>query len=304
VARIRQIKPGFFLDDELASCCRDARLLFIGLWVIADRAGRLADRPPRIKAQVFPYDQDIGIDEIEHYLEELTDGCFIERYMTDQGKRLIEIRNFEKHQHFHAKEPDSELPPPEHLRNKHRTSTVPASDKYGASTVQEPVKTDAGTGQEPDKTGSSRLGIGYLVSGIGDRGVGVGIGEGSGEGKTKPPASKSHPHTHTAAADFVLSEELREWSEAAAPDIDPEAEAEKFRDYYARNGTTFTDLPAAFRKWIRDAIERQHRAREPSRPVRESVAEHNARVFAELNAMSEDEIRVMQGLEPRGGKPP
>jgi hypothetical protein len=112
-------------------------------------------------------------------------------------------------------------------------------------------------------------------------------------------------HTHTAAADFILTEELQKFVETGYPELDPEAQAEKFRNYFGRNGKTFPDIDRAFRSWIQEAEERrQHRAREPNRPVRESVAEHNARVFAELNAMSEDEIRVMQGLEPRGGKPP
>lgn len=59
MARIRQIKPEFYLDDELALCSRDARLLFPGLWMLADRAGRLENRPAKIKAQVFPYDNDV-----------------------------------------------------------------------------------------------------------------------------------------------------------------------------------------------------------------------------------------------------
>jgi hypothetical protein len=55
VARSRNIKPGFFLNDELAECEPLARILFAGLWCIADREGRLEDRPKRIKAEVLPY---------------------------------------------------------------------------------------------------------------------------------------------------------------------------------------------------------------------------------------------------------
>src|SRR4030095_12649862 len=138
VPRIRQIKPEFFLDDELAlSCCRDARFLFAGLWVLADRAGRLKDRPARIKAQVFPCDEDMTPYLIERLLRELTGGDFIRRYEVN-GKRLIQIRTFEKHQHCHVNEPPSQLPPPEELPTENRTSTVQASYKHGASTVQEP----------------------------------------------------------------------------------------------------------------------------------------------------------------------
>ena len=54
--RARNIKPGFFINEQLAECSLAARLLFIGLWLIADREGRLEYREKRIKAEVFPYD--------------------------------------------------------------------------------------------------------------------------------------------------------------------------------------------------------------------------------------------------------
>jgi hypothetical protein len=305
VARIRQIKPGFFLDDELASCCRDTRLLFIGLWVIADREGRLQDRPARIKVQVFPYDPDITLTEIEHFLEELSDGGFISRYTTDQGKRLIEIRNFSRHQHFHAKEPTSELPSPEQVRTKNRTSTVQEPDKTDASTVQEPDKTDAGTEPAPDETGSSRLGIGYLVSDIGDRVFGIGDG-GVGEGTNPPPSASASKRLRRETnkppptLPELLTDQMLEWCETAAPQIDPQTEAEKFLDYHLGKGTRLANWPATFRGWVRIAIERaKQSARGPTR--RESVEEHNRRVFAELEAMDETAIRVMQGLDPDRG---
>ena len=55
MARAKNIKPGFFTNEQLAECSFAARLLFVGLWTLADREGRLEDRPRRIRAQVFPY---------------------------------------------------------------------------------------------------------------------------------------------------------------------------------------------------------------------------------------------------------
>ena len=48
MARARNIKPGFFANDLLVDLPFEVRLLFIGLWTIADRAGRLCDRPKKI----------------------------------------------------------------------------------------------------------------------------------------------------------------------------------------------------------------------------------------------------------------
>ena len=56
MARARIIKPSFFKNEELSECSYEARLLFIGLWTLADREGYVEYRPKRIKAELFPYD--------------------------------------------------------------------------------------------------------------------------------------------------------------------------------------------------------------------------------------------------------
>lgn len=106
MARIRHLSPEFFLDEDLAALPPFARLLFAGLWTLADREGRLEDRPKRIGALLFPYD-DVDVAALLDMLA----GKFIRRYQVG-GKRLILIRNFAKYQHPHPKESSSELPAP------------------------------------------------------------------------------------------------------------------------------------------------------------------------------------------------
>lgn len=107
MARSRNIKPGFFQNEDLAECCAWARLLFIGLWTLADRQGRLEDRPKRIKGAVFPFDPV----DVEPLLSELDRFRFIVRYEV-AGLRLIQVRNFLKHQTPHYTERASALPAP------------------------------------------------------------------------------------------------------------------------------------------------------------------------------------------------
>ena len=78
--RARNIKPSFFVNDDLAEISPLGRLLFIGLWTIADREGRLEDKPKKIKVQVLPYD-DCDINDI---LNDLQEKGFILRYKTDK----------------------------------------------------------------------------------------------------------------------------------------------------------------------------------------------------------------------------
>ena len=107
MARTRNLKPEFFLNQDLGELSPYTRLLFAGLWCMADREGRLEDRPKRIKVGALPYD-DVDIDAL---LQELHNTGMIQRYEVD-GKRYIQITNFAKHQTPHAKESPSAIPAP------------------------------------------------------------------------------------------------------------------------------------------------------------------------------------------------
>ena len=119
MARSRNIKPGFFLNEGLGGIEPLARLLFVGLWCIADREGRLEDRPKRIKIEVLPYD-DCDADKL---LASLHDAGFIERYSAD-GNDYIQINNFAKHQNPHPKEAASVIPAPPNGNGKKVASRV------------------------------------------------------------------------------------------------------------------------------------------------------------------------------------
>ena len=108
MARSRNIKPGFFKNEDLAECSPWARLCFAGLWTLADREGRLEDRAKRIKGELFAFDTV----EVEHLLVELARHRFITRYAAE-GRGLIQINEFAKHQHPHHKELESAFPPPQ-----------------------------------------------------------------------------------------------------------------------------------------------------------------------------------------------
>lgn len=109
MARARNIKPSFFDNEKLASLPAHARLLFIGLWTIADARGKLEDRPARIKKQLLGYE---NVDA-EALLKNLDRSGFIKRYSVN-GENYILIPNFIKHQHPHPNElrKKSEYPDP------------------------------------------------------------------------------------------------------------------------------------------------------------------------------------------------
>ena len=120
--RARNIKPGFWQNEDLAEMPPATRLAFIGLWCLADRDGKLEYRPKKIKLQLFPYDDvDIG-----HALSCLGSAGLILFYDVDHIQ-YIQIVNFKKHQSPHVRETASTIPDP--VKGEPRTCLGSALDQ-------------------------------------------------------------------------------------------------------------------------------------------------------------------------------
>jgi hypothetical protein len=105
--RARNVKPGFFKNELLIDLPYEYRLLFVGLWCLADREGRLENRPKRIKMEIFPCD-DV---DIVAGLASLASKDFIKFYSVGDGN-YIQIKNFLAHQRPHHTEKKSVIPAP------------------------------------------------------------------------------------------------------------------------------------------------------------------------------------------------
>ena len=111
MGRIRYLKPEFFKDEDIVEHPHWIRLLYQGLWTIADRDGRLEDRPMRIKAEIFPYEEvdiDKGLTELAK-IKNHSARPFILRYEVN-GEKYIQIINWYKHQKPHHTEKPSLIP--------------------------------------------------------------------------------------------------------------------------------------------------------------------------------------------------
>ncbi len=242
MARARNIKPAFFSNDQLADIHPLGRLLFIGLWTIADREGRLEDRPKRIKAEVLPYD-DCNVDSLLNALDEHE---FILRYESG-GRRYIQILAFKKHQNPHTKESESTIPAP----CKHSTSTVQEQGKA------QPLPEQAGL--IPDS---------LLL--IPDSGLP------STDLSSAPPPADSHPPEAFPSSekskagtrlpdDWVLPKDWGNWALTEKPSWtqnNVRKEAEKFRDHWHANANRKegrkADWQAAWRNWVRNCRDAQN----------------------------------------------
>jgi len=110
MARTRSTRPDDFLDDVLGAedFPVEGHFLRFGMNCLADKEGRLEDKPLKIRAQIFPYRTSINVDQL---LERLQAVGSIIRYSAG-GMRLIQLVGFVEQQNPHPNEAKSKLPGP------------------------------------------------------------------------------------------------------------------------------------------------------------------------------------------------
>ena len=210
------------------------RLLFIYLWMLADREGRLEDRPKRIAAQALPYDRSADVDAM---LDELASTGFIKRYQVNSDK-FIQIVNFVKHQNPHGTEKDSEIP-----------------DENGVTTVYE--RTKNGYAKEAKHIDNSGLTVkkqndNALIpdSLIPDSLIPDSVREAPAAGAARPPKRRRAEQT-TLPEGFGLSDRVRAWAEAKGFGR-LEEHLETFRRKATAHGYAYVNRDDAFMEAVRE----------------------------------------------------
>ena len=102
MGRIRTIKPEFPMSESVGRLSRDARLLYIQLWTLADDAGRLRASPKLLAGQLYPFDDDAR-DLVDVWLKELEGSPQVEdsemiRIYVVSGTTYLDIPKFLEHQ--------------------------------------------------------------------------------------------------------------------------------------------------------------------------------------------------------------
>jgi hypothetical protein len=156
--RARNLKPGFFKNEELAELPFECRILFEGLWCIADRIGRLEDRPKKIKGEVFPYD-NCDVDQMLNLLANSPEK-FITRYEVED-KRYIQVNNFLAHNKPHPREIASVIPPYQNTakQNLDMDEAQPRHDPGNNQALSSPAGSSESPIQDLLNPGSSECGI-------------------------------------------------------------------------------------------------------------------------------------------------
>lgn len=248
--RARNLKPGFFANEDLAECSPWARLCFAGLWTLADREGRLEDRPKRIKGELFRFDTV----DVEPLLVELERFGFVERYQID-GERFIQVSKFLDHQTPHYSEKPSVIKPPplreirEHIDDKNSKTTprVAASSRWGRNPLNPESRILTPDSPNPDSRTPTADKLGTVV--------------GAGATAADAAATTDKPERGTRLPkDWQLPKAWGEWALAKYPQWTADKvrdEALKFRNHWTAltgKAATKLDWQATWQNWCMSDI--------------------------------------------------
>lgn len=236
MARARNIKPSFFNNDELAELDPLARLLFIGMWTIADFKGCFEYKPKRVKVQLLPYDNC----DVESLAINLDKSGFISIYSVHE-QLYVKVLNFDKHQNPHKNEKDKGSDIPDiteadffyckNLSNNNNLQNIENNrDKNGTSHDK----------NETDRADSFNL----IPSTLNPDSLNTNT-----QSSDKPKKSKNV--LKALPSDFCISDRVRKWAikEGYA---DLETHLERFIELATMKVYRYADWDLAFMKAIRE----------------------------------------------------
>ncbi len=93
MAKMRGIKPDFWISEQIVACSMQTRLFFIGLWNFSDDHGVFKWKPKMLKMQIFPSDKI----SVQKYLNELLGKGLLKKF-THEKEEYGCIVSFSKHQ--------------------------------------------------------------------------------------------------------------------------------------------------------------------------------------------------------------
>ncbi len=129
MARKRMIDPNIWESEDFSCLSSLDKLVFIGLFSLADDEGYGKANPKFLRNSLFPYNDDIRTTDIEKSLCNIAAHMSVVFYRVDDGKQYYYLTNWKKWQSI-QKPKSSIIPKPID------TDTIQIQYLYGSSTVQ------------------------------------------------------------------------------------------------------------------------------------------------------------------------
>ena len=65
------VHTSMWASGQVSKLSRDARLLYVGMITLGDDDGRLKGSPALIRSQLYPYDEDVKVADVERWIKEI-----------------------------------------------------------------------------------------------------------------------------------------------------------------------------------------------------------------------------------------
>lgn len=101
--RIRTIKPEFCVSAQVAECSKNARLLFVLMWMFCDDNGVHPANPKQLRMECFPGDDDMTAAVVTGLVNELLEQKLLTEY-ENNGQRFWLVSGW-KHQRIDKPQP-------------------------------------------------------------------------------------------------------------------------------------------------------------------------------------------------------
>lgn len=128
MARKRMIDPNIWQSEDFSNLKTLSKLIFIGLFSLADDEGYGRANPTLIKTNLFPFDEKLRTTDIEASLKEIATNMSIVFYTAEDGKNYYYLKSWDKWQTI-QKPSKSKLP------KLNDSCTVILQDNYSSDTV-------------------------------------------------------------------------------------------------------------------------------------------------------------------------
>jgi hypothetical protein len=157
MARIRTVKPEFWLNEELASTSEHARLLAIALLNVADDKGYFKANAKLLRAACFPFDDDSK--KCLGSIQELSKIGYVEIRISECGREIGRIVKFSEHQRIDKPKPSvlakefSDCP----IRKNDNPGSIQDESMTNPGSIQDESQ-EEGKGREAERNGKERKG--------------------------------------------------------------------------------------------------------------------------------------------------
>lgn len=137
----RMLSSNIWQDEFFGELSLLDRLLWIGLFSVADDQGRCPLAPPILRSKIFPWDETITAAQILDGIRIFEQAGKIVIYQDDKGRQILQLVNWWRHQNLQWPQPSS-LPAPDGWTDRVRYHISRAKvvtlnwDKPGGFTTQ------------------------------------------------------------------------------------------------------------------------------------------------------------------------